>query len=336
VTTIRAEVVLDSVSVTGSRLITMQLRYPRWIHAEFMTHRVFSRNARSSRAVPVEKIIQECNDDPAVPLHWGKNQKGMQADEENSAQVDGYYRDPYGSGWRRGLINRQDAWLAARDFAVLQAKGMAEAGYHKQLINRLLEPFSHIDVLVTSTYWENFFALRCHPDAEPHMRMLAERVQDVYQASEPVVVVNDWHLPYVDDKDREDALRLVMGGRSVEPKRSEHEMVTGYLIKMSVARCARVSYTTFDLGKRPTITQDLTLYETLMGAQPMHASPAEHQAKPDSRQYDVARRALVWRHARLHGNFRGWVQYRKTLLGENAGEYVEEADPAERSHPGVF
>src|SRR5271155_3746289 len=135
-------VIEDSVSQIGrTRLCTLQLRYPRWIHAEFMTHRVFSRNAASSRAIPVKKLVQDVMDDPFVPLFWGKNQKGMQAGEEHNDPV---LLDGVPNYWNFDEpFSREKAWLIARDRAVEIATALAKAGYHKQLVNRLLEPFTH-------------------------------------------------------------------------------------------------------------------------------------------------------------------------------------------------
>ena len=80
--TIQAKIIEDSISSTGKRITTFQLLYPRFIHAELMTHRVFSRNASSSRAIPVTKMLAMVREDPAMPIHWGRNQPGMQAKEE--------------------------------------------------------------------------------------------------------------------------------------------------------------------------------------------------------------------------------------------------------------
>ena len=302
--TIRAEVVADSVSPQGIRLATLQLRYPKFIHGEFMTHRVFSRNASSSRAIPVERLIKDVQDDPIYPSHWGKNQRGMQANDENNACVPVY-------GWGGGTDrSNRDAWLLARDNAVKAAQAFAEAGYHKQIVNRLLEPFCHINVVVTATEWSNFFALRCHPDAQPEMRLLAEAMRVALAKSTPrALEPGEWHLPYCPD---------VHG----KPAGLPGEFKSDDAIKVSVARCARVSYWTQD-GRWPTIAEDLALYDRLVSAVPLHASPAEHQATPDR----TAGRLVgvvgmlnldgeVWVNPHLHGNFRGWVQHRKTLPGE--------------------
>lgn len=309
--TITAKVIADSISPNNVRLTTLQLRYPRFIHAEFMTHRMFSRNASSSRAIPVERLIQDIIDDTAMPIHWGMNQKGMQADEENYSLVlcgaNKTETDRYGP-----YREREEAWKYARDRAIEMAQNFANADYHKQIVNRLLEPFSHINVLVTATEWANFFALRDHPDAQPEMQKLAREIRAAMALSKPVLRnLGEWHLPYVDEDDWID----VNGGGVVTPDQIET------LRKISVARCARVSYMTHE-GKRPTIEEDLALYERLVGAHPMHASPAEHQATPDEilpeceGPYDEWR-VTRWKWPWLHGNFRGWIQFRKTLPGEN-------------------
>lgn len=284
---ITASIVLDS--VCGEyRLTTLRLRYPRFIHAEELTHRILStepeqvyqtipdgvmydhnlsRNASSSRAIPVHKSIELATIDPVIPMHWGKNQPGMQADEENTALVDG--KLPV------------DAWIEARDDAIKHAKAFADAGYHKQIVNRLLEPFLNITVLVTATEWDNFFELRDHPAAQPEIRILAQAMKKAMWESTPKKLENgEWHLPFVSNFER-DTLSLPT------------------LCKISVARAARVSYFTFG-GEVPTVDQDLILYDRLVGARPLHASPAEHVAKADP-----------WRFSPdYHRNFKGWAQYR--------------------------
>lgn len=323
-TTITAKIIEDSISEAGIRLTTMQLRYPRWIHAEGRTHRQISldeeldgveygtgvvttpslmadpnlsRNASSSRAIPVERLIQDVLDDPAVPMYWGANQRGMQAGGECTNPVD---IPDFGAGLT-STYSREDAWPEARDHAILVAQGFAEAGYHKQIVNRLIEPFSHINVVVTATEWTNFFALRIHKDAEPHINLLATRMRDAMNASTPKILRRgEWHLPYVLHVEID-----AFGGR---------EDPSGDLRLISVARNARLSYLTHD-GKPPAIMQDLDLARRLIGSVPLHASPAEHQAMPD-RWILADGPSPAWENQTLHGNFRGWVQYRKTLPGE--------------------
>jgi thymidylate synthase ThyX len=186
--TIAVKKIADSVSPNGIRLPTLQLRYPKFTHGEFLTHRVFSRNSSSSRAIPVERLVQDIIDDPVIPSFWGKNQKGMQAivDCNNEISLSGYNH------------TREEVWNHARRCAIYYARSFAEAGYHKQIVNRLLEPFCHINTVVTATDWDNFFALRCHKDAQPEMRLLAETIRNVMEESKPIELkLGQWHLPYV-------------------------------------------------------------------------------------------------------------------------------------------
>lgn len=306
-TTISAKCVLASLSETGIPIHTLKLRYPKVIHGEFMTHRVFSRNASSSRAIPVARLIQDVIDDPFVPLSWGKNQRGMQAGEECDEPV-GDWREPEGA-W---FSSREFAWIAARDQMIEIARAYAKAGYHKQIVNRLLEPFCHIEVVVTATDWSNFFALRCHLDAEPHMRMLAEAMRTaIAEAPMQKLKPGEWHLPFVTEEEYE----ALSNTTPSDPTFDDYLP----LIQCSVARCARVSYLNHD-GTEPNIVADLKLYDLLVGSTPLHASPAEHQATPDIAHDMIglpAGKPSQWAQAHLHGNFRGWVQYRKTLPGES-------------------
>lgn len=312
-TTITAKSILASAHADDpkKRIDTLLLRYPRWIHAEFMTHRVFSRNAASSRAIPVEKLIQSVLDDPAVPLFWGKNQKGMQATEENSTPVafDG------GDGHMLECPN-VEAWLHARDQAIHMVEGFAAAGYHKQIVNRLLEPFSHITVVVTGTQWSNFLALRDHPDAEPHIQMLAREVREaLVRAQVQFLNPGDWHLPFVQSTDLDWDTQCTEG----DTPKSWCVTPIEQQIKLSVARCASTSYKTVD-GFDMTLERAVELHDKLVASTPLHASPCEHQAWMDHRvshgfQYDTE--MVSWKNAHLSGNLGGgFVQYRKTLSGE--------------------
>jgi Thymidylate synthase complementing protein len=290
-----AKIITDSISLEGIRLITMELHYPKFIHGELMTHRVLSRNASSSRAIPVERLIQDVMDDPVIPIHWGVNRPGMQAHdvlEEEQSDI------------------ANTAWTKARDSAVAYAREMARIGLHKQLVNRIIEPWCHIRVVVTATEWGNFFLLRRHPDAQPEMRALADAMWEAQQVSTPTLLKpGGWHLPYVTNKEL-DILGGVTGGEPFEDDWTP-------FIKLSVARCARVSYLTHD-GKSPDVAADLALYDRLVGAVPLHASPTEHQALPDAVRYkydDV----LYWKHRHEHGNLVGWRQYRKMLPNEAGG-----------------
>ncbi|MNQ24286.1 FAD-dependent thymidylate synthase [compost metagenome] len=300
--TITARIIADSINDGGVRLTTMELRYPRFVHAEFMTHRVFSRNASSSRAIPIEKMIQAVLDDPAMPVHWGKNQKGMQAEQELNQE-------------EQAAAVR--AWLDARDTAVNQALALNKLGIHKQLVNRVIEPFGHITVVVTATEWNNFLHLRDHKDAQPEIAELARKVKHELDTHIPVLLqYGQWHLPYVDvDVEYAVVERLLQVGRITRdmPKPTE---VYAVLLKLSTARCARTSYLTHD-KLTPVHDDDVALFTRLVGSSPLHASPTEHQATPDQKVWNSTQNKELYCYPELHGNFTGWKQHRKFLTDEN-------------------
>jgi thymidylate synthase ThyX len=260
----RARVLLDSTSPAGIRLTTLEVTFPRFVLAEFNTHRNFSRNSASSRAVPTAKLIERVEKDPVVPLQWGRNKAGMSAsDELNAAEGD----------------VAQDAWLAARDDAVRHARDLLELNVHKQELNRLLEPFLWHTVIVSATEWQNFFSLRCAPNAQPEIRAAALLMREAMDASAPArIEYGEWHTPLLQPDER--ALDLEVRRR------------------VSAARCARVSYLTHE-GKRE-IERDLELYERLRSDR--HLSPFEHVATPAQ---DL----------QFHANFRGWLQMRREVEG---------------------
>jgi thymidylate synthase ThyX len=277
---IKAEIVADSIGPSQIRLTTFVLTYPRFIHAELMTHRVFSRNASSSRAIPVTKQIEAVTANPAIPLAFTKNQKGMQGGEalDGKAHEDAVL-----------------AWLTARDRAVEMAYELVKLEVHKQYANRILEPWSHITVVLSATDFDNWFALRCHEMAQPEIHALADEMYALHAARRPDWLdAGQWHLPFIDAYNLQQAI-IDCG--------TDRALVDAMLVKRSVAKCARVSYLNHD-GTRPTAADDLALYQRLVGSHPLHASPAEHQAMAIG---DASVRS---------GNFRGWIQYRKTLKDE--------------------
>ena len=295
--TITAKVICDSSSDSCRRRITtLELEYPRFIHSEFMTHRMFSRNASSSRAIPVAKVIRAVIDNPAMPIHWGKNQSGMQAREELD---------------NSGKESAKRLWIDARDCAVQLAKEMSEVGAHKQIVNRILEPFTHIRVIVTATNFANFFALRDHEDAQPEIRELARVMKAAMETSTPKALgLGEWHLPYLDDEDFTNINNHLVESSITRHEPNKWEVYT-MACAVSAARCARVSYLTHD-GERPTLQKDLELYRHLVNANPPHMSPCEHQASPncygkvDDLDYPVT-----------HSNFRVWNQFRHFIKGES-------------------
>ena len=285
-TTITATVIADSVSPDLQRLTTLQLRYPRFVHAELMTHRMFSRNSSSSRAIPVSRLIDDIERDPAEPIMWGKNQAGMQARVNL---------------WGMELATAKAYWREDREHSIIMARAMAGANAHKQLVNRLIENHGHINVLVTATEWGNFFELRDHPDAQPEIAALAAEMRKAMDESvAEKLIYGQYHMPYVRGNERE-----MLG--------------LDRALMVSTARCARVSYLTHE-GKTPDLEADLQLAHDLVVARPLHASPAEHQGTPLAPGQGEKR----WRitgpgpnDAVLDGNwsrnFNGWKQYRVHL-----------------------
>lgn len=285
-----AKIIADSIS-HGDRLTTMEVVIHRFVLSEFNTHRVFSRNSASSRAIPALRQIRRVTEDPADPIVWPQEQKGMQGGEE----------------FAPGSFDRwavQETWSKARLNATDTAQVLLNRGLHKSVTNRLLEPFMWHTVVVTSTAWENFFRLRCNPMAQPEIRVAAEAMKAAYDASTPdLLVEGEWHLPYV---------------KSWEF--GEHDIET--LKKASSARCARVSYLTQD-GVRD-IDLDVSLHDRLTSADPMHASPLEHVATPAPENahivYPGAGRSKS-KHVRAvrlprYGNLIGWHQHRFDVEAE--------------------
>ena len=261
---ISAKVVAMSVHNYGPILTTLELRYPRFIHAEFMTHRMFSRNASSSRAIPTKKMIEQVESNPAMPISWGKNRPGMQATEELSAE---------------GIDHASHSWERAAREAAARAYDLQTLGVHKQIVNRILEPFQFITVVVTATEWDNFFNLRLHEDAQPEIYELARVMKEAMDNAEPEVLASegDWHLPYVD-------MESFWGRQHDAPL-------------CSVARLARVSYLNHD-STEPNVDVDVALHNRLLKAG--HMSPFEHVARPVDAEVSN----------RFYRNYRGWISYR--------------------------
>lgn len=261
---IKAQIIADSIGKHGSRLTTYLLEYPRFIHSELMTHRQFSRNAASSRAIPVSKMIKRIRAECAKPIHWGKNQTGMQAACEVSDDV------------RKKC---DELWIKSSEAAIYYASQFDDLGVHKQAANRILEPYCHMQTLVSATEYGNFFGLRCHKDADPNFQVLADKMLKLYIEHVPRKVnVGDWHLPF-------------KGDVSVSSLKD--------IVRIVTARAARTSYFNFD----GTVDhdKDYALHDALRDSG--HWSPFEHCAQCSN--------GLEW-----SGNFRGWEQYRKTFPTE--------------------
>lgn len=295
---ISAKVIADSISPDGVRLTTFELEYPRFIHAEFMTHRLFSRNAASSRAIPVSKMIDLVESNTAKPIHWGKNQPGMSAKEELNAE--------------EGTM----IWLQAMKSAVEYANRYAFAGYHKQLVNRILEPFTMIKVVCTATEFDNFFWLRNHPDAQPEIAELARLMWEEYSTSKPNLLhPNEWHVPYV-------KFDVISRGYFLDLDDKQEWLTLEDALAVSSSCCAQVSYRRLD----DSLEKARDIFQRLVESKPVHASPFEHQATPLT--YGMAgdtqvkgttgfdNKGNAW-----SGNFRQWIQHRQLIEDHTCWQY---------------
>lgn len=288
----RVEIVASSVSnETGVKIVTMALRYHRFIHAELMTHRVFSRNASSSRAIPVLKMLKQVWSDPATPYHWGSNQPGMQAGKELP-------------GWKKALL--RFGWRSAAKGSAAIAYVFYLFGLHKQVANRVTEPFQFIQVVVTSTEWENWYNLRAHGAAQPEIQHLAYLMQD--KSKDHLVrhlMPGQWHTPYFGE-----GYWSPIGQQEVDIK----GFSLAQALAISTARCARVSYQNHD-GSTSTLESDVKLHNALADAG--HFSPFEHCATPMRGGVETFTQTAATHLDNMgnfwSGNFRRWTQYRQIM-----------------------
>ncbi len=279
---ISAKIVADSINEQGDRITTFTVILPRFLLSEFNTHRMFSRNSASSRARPFQVMLKEVLEDPFIPIKWLSHHKGMQGTNE----VD----NPELS---------KKAWLQARDNAIKSALELDKTDVTKQLVNRLIEPFMFHEIIVTSTTYENFFALRAHADAEIHIAYLAQLMLDEYNASTPQLLKQgEWHLPFGDQMDDERIMKLVSDLKTVDMLKRE----------IASARCARISYKTFGSEDSYNYEADCKLFNSLVSSN--HMSPTEHSARAMTQEeYNI--------NNAQSGNFKGFIQFRKLFASEN-------------------
>lgn len=281
-TGIKAKIIAYSRAPNGQLIVTFELEYQRFIHGELMTHRLFSRNAASSRAIPVATIIDQVRNDPAMPIHWGANQSGMQAKEQLS---------------QTNLENAQFIWREAAEAAADFAEELAYQGLHKQVSNRILEPFQWMKTVVTATCFENWFWLRDHADAQPEIRALAVEMLNQLDSQDPVdLTPDDWHMPYFGE-----GYWLLDCGIPLEDA-----------LAISSSCCAQVSFRKLD----DTLDKARTIYSRLVESEPVHASPFEHQAKPMKRGADFRNKGITHKDRAgkfWSGNFVGWIQHRQLI-----------------------
>lgn len=348
---IQAKVIADSENIIGDRITTMIVTFPRLILAELNTHRMFSRNSASSRAIPFKKMLASVWNNPFIPIAWQKDHSGMQGNEYFTNKVQ--------------IFLLRNLWLLARTLAVVLAWTLSKVGLTKQLCNRLLEPFMWHTVIITATEWENFFALRSpiylpvgnanetfrskrdarkrfanelegvdwllvnKGQAEIHMMALAEAMWDAYNKSTPKnLKQGEWHIPF-EDQIQEPRIWSLMSEKfgSDMPQPQWAKLFWEMKVKIATAMCARVSYTVVgEEGKKPNYENDIKLHNRLAASG--HWSPFEHCAQAmgidnyenftimhdnvDPNSGVINRMQTGW-----YGNFRGFIQYRKMFSGEN-------------------
>ena len=297
---ITARIIADSISPEGQRMTTMEIEYPRFILAELNTHRMLSKNSASSRAIPVKAMHQHIRENTAGPVSWGKNQAGMKAKET---------LDP--SDTVEALL----IWEQARDSALDFAMQLADLNLHKQVTNRITEPWMLMKTVISGTEWANYFWLRDHPDAQPEIALLANKMRRVYETSTPQLLQpGEWHLPYVKSTRLSSGELIYLDNEDLPITLRQAQVI-------SASCCAQVSYRKSD----DTLEKAQRVFQMLIESEPAHASPVEHQATPmdldSTDKYDpecwetgtthVSRNGDLW-----SGNLRGWIQFRKLIANE--------------------
>lgn len=261
---ITVQILKDSITENGSRVTTFELEYPRYILSELNTHRVFSRNTASSRAIPLDKMIDSILTTNNIPM-WTENKSGMQGELITDTEK---------------LLAVNSIWFSARLQAIKHARQLHALGVHKQNFNRLLEPFQTVKTILTATEFDNFFKLRCHKDAMPEIRVLAELMRDEYNDSTPKLLkAGEWHLPYIED---------------------DNDLPIETQKRISVSCCAQVSYRKLDTSTEKA----LQIYERLVGSDVLHASSFEHVCRP------------LEANEKQAGNLIGFRQFRQDVENE--------------------
>ena len=267
---IEAKIIADSVNPNGHRLITYVIKYNRFIIAEINTHRTLSKSSASSRAQPIHKMIKNIREECGIPVEWGKTMKGMSSDELISEDEQ---------------ILAIKEWKSAMENSIKHAENIEKLKVHKQIVNRLIEPYSYTTTILSGTEWGNFFNLRASKESQPEFRELAYKMLEEYVNHKPNKLnFGEWHIPFVD--------QYIDENLSLENK-----------LKIASARCARVSYLNFE--GNIDHQKDYELHDKLLESG--HMSPFEHCAKASTDNYI----------SEFTGNFRGFIQYRKTLPNEN-------------------
>jgi hypothetical protein len=329
---ISATVLTDSISIAGVRMLTYEITYPRIVHSELMTHRALSKNAASSRAIPFHKMKGQLT---GKPVRFGQSNPGMQdKGEDYEAFVLGRPMEYEGNDGAPAYYP-DEAWEMARADAMFWSEAFFNAGYHKQVYNRLTEAFQIMKTVISGTELPNFFWLRDDDAADPSIAELARVMREAKDESTPTLLkAGEFHLPYIDRWVGEDGLMHYgdiehLGFDTVVAEYSLQDA-----IKISTARCAAVSFRNVDY----TLEKSLEVYQRLVGDERKHASAFEHQATPmeptvaawHEPSVNIFELPQTWQDGVSHGdkqrqlwsgNLRGWVQHRKLIPGENKSEY---------------
>jgi thymidylate synthase ThyX len=302
---ITAKIIADSIAQNSKRLTTFELEFPKFLVAEFNTHRAISRNSASSRAIPFSKMVENIKANPAMPVFWGKNQAGMSAAEELDSLVERprvqevtvLGEKSYRNYLATDIQYARNLWREAMDRAIESAQKLHDLGCHKQIINRIIEPWMTTKVIATATDWDNFFFLRNHKDAQPEIAYLAKLMVEEYKNSRPKQLFSgEWHIPYIEFSRDYKGARYSANGE---------ELSLEDALVLSTSLCAQVSYRKSD----DSIEKAKSIFNKLINSRPMHSSPAEHQGTPHSDPNHVS------------GNFRGWIQHRHTLKDNTCNKY---------------
>ena len=299
---ISAKILADSVSnVDGTRIISLETHYHRYILPEVNTHRAISKNGASSRAIPTKRLLENCAREMVEPLEWALDQSGMQAFNMADAAL---------------TEEGRRIWSEARADAMRHAAALNDLGFAKQIVNRVIEPFLSTRTVLTSTDWANWDGLRNHKDAQPEIRDLAQKIIEARLHSTPKVLdLGEWHLPYILDEDHfrlsacktdwaEEGLSAVGMGHNSRSAWFETNL-DAVKCMVSAARCARVSYRTNE-GKPTDFNEDGILFKRLAINAPVHASPTEHQATP----------LAIGGKSPHTRNFRSWVPFRALIKND--------------------